>query len=537
MSGTADYRYTYLGTTERGKTKSALVRIEGTVRGKIGAGKDLAGRVTGEAEVDLATGTVVSADVTVSADADTKTLRGSPLKVSGTSVGQLRRGDLIPAGPIATAPDPVASTVEPTPAPAGRPFDPAPTRPVPIPGRPFNPDPNPAKPKEPAAPLKTVGTTPEAKSVSGKLTGTAVTAGDLSATKYSIGSGSGPACLTWTADGTGFYHLDGTGTVRRISYPGFEKEAELVTDRPSQWLCLSAAGVLLTVGDVRTEAWVLDPKTLKVLQRIPLGSAKRAVSAPTLKYGYAAVEADFRNSEVHVLDLTAGKDVKTVSREELGGKGMIGFDHMLCTPDGKYLFATGGIEQVHRYKLDGESVTFEDSSPRLIQGAFSGLYVGASFVAAPAGGGNYGIGGTHKPYSTYVFDPKDVKLPVASLLSGAYPKVIAYDETAKLFYAQNRETPLIVFNENGVKKGEYAFAGGGSDSRQFLPHKDGRKLLVLGGEESGIGRPPGINPRPQLNRPGTKPPAKPPAKPAEAPKPADAGPVGPSVFAVELPNK
>jgi hypothetical protein len=485
----------------------------------------------------LATGTVVSADVTVSADADTKTLRGSPLKVSGTSVVQLRRGDLIPAGPIATAPDPVASTVEPTPAPAGRPFDPAPTRPVPIPGRPFNPDPNPAKPKEPAVPLKTVGTTPEAKSVSGKLTGTAVTAGDLSVTKYPIGSGSGPACLTWTADGTGFYHLDGTGTVRRISYPGFDKEAELVTERPSQWLCLSAAGVLLTVGDVRTEAWVLDPKTLKVLQRIPLGSAKRAVSAPAIKFGYAAAEADFRTFTIHVLDLSTGKDVKTISREELGGKGMIGFDGPLCTPDGKYLFASGGIEQVHRYKLDGEAVTFEESSPRLIQGAATGIYVGASFVAAPSGGGNYGIGGAYKPYSTYVFDPKDLKLPVASLASGAYPRVIAYDETAKLFYAQNREKLLIVFNENGVKQTEYALAGRGSESRQFLPHKDGRKLLVLGQEDSGIGRPPGINPRPQPTRPGTKPPAKPPAKPAETPKPDDAGPAGPAVFAVELPNK
>jgi S1-C subfamily serine protease len=98
MTGLADYRYTYLGTTERNGKKVLFVRIEGTIRGKVGAGSDIGGSIDGRAEIDPATGEATYSDVTLKADADI-TFRKETLKTMGTLQVQCRRGDLPPPTP------------------------------------------------------------------------------------------------------------------------------------------------------------------------------------------------------------------------------------------------------------------------------------------------------------------------------------------------------------------------------------------------------------------------------------------------------
>jgi hypothetical protein len=94
MSGVADYRYTYLGMSERNGKRVAFVQVDGTIRGRTGDGLDVGGRLDGRAEIDPATGEAVYSDVTLKADADLLTRQKTVLKVIGTLTVQQRRGDL-----------------------------------------------------------------------------------------------------------------------------------------------------------------------------------------------------------------------------------------------------------------------------------------------------------------------------------------------------------------------------------------------------------------------------------------------------------
>ena len=328
------------------------------------------------------------------------------------------------------------------------------------------------------------GSVPEPK-LTGKLTTAAADAGDLKATKIMTGAPDErpggyypPACMTWTPDAKAFYHLDAAGTVRRITYPELKEDAALATGRKCGWMSLSKVGPVVTVTDAQ-EAWVLDPATLKVTARIPIAKAKAVAATPTSEFGFAA-EADFRQSTLTVLDLKAGKLLKQLTTADLGGRGLVGLEYPTFSPDGKYLFTSGGLEQVYRFKVDGQALRLQEAGPRIIQGAYLGLSVGADYVAAPSGGGNYGIGADRPGYGTFVFAHGDLKKPVLSLKSGAYPQAVGFDPAAGLFYAHNSSSQLIVFNKEGIKLKEYAI-GQERLTRvgQFLVHPTGGKVLIV----------------------------------------------------------
>jgi hypothetical protein len=75
--------YTYRGVQVRGGKEVVLVRIEGTVKGRRGAGADVGGSVTGGAVIDPETGVVLHADAAVKADVDFAMAR-KPAKAVGT---------------------------------------------------------------------------------------------------------------------------------------------------------------------------------------------------------------------------------------------------------------------------------------------------------------------------------------------------------------------------------------------------------------------------------------------------------------------
>ena len=61
---------------------------------------------------------------------------------------------------------------------------------------------------------------------------------------------------------------------------------------------------------------------------------------------------------------------------------------------------------------------------------------------------------------------------------------VGFDKPAGLFYAQNSNKQLIIFDKDANKLKEYSRApGAGIDVRQFLVHPEGRKVLVLTGKE------------------------------------------------------
>src|SRR5205823_6434182 len=112
------------------------------------------------------------------------------------------------------------------------------------------------------------------------------------------------------------------------------------------------------------EVWVVDPATLRVKSKIAVDSVTRAVSSPALSLAFAT--GDQRGPGVHlaVVNLKTGKVARQYTPQDFDGE-MVGFAHIDVTPDGKYLFSQGGIEQLQRYRIKGDKVALEESSERI----------------------------------------------------------------------------------------------------------------------------------------------------------------------------
>jgi S1-C subfamily serine protease len=91
--GLADVTYTYLGTRKVGDRSEALISLAGTIRSPKGKGLAMAGRMTGDADVDVTTGRVNSAQVLLDVDMDAGEGRRTA-KVSGALEVRLRRTPL-----------------------------------------------------------------------------------------------------------------------------------------------------------------------------------------------------------------------------------------------------------------------------------------------------------------------------------------------------------------------------------------------------------------------------------------------------------
>ncbi len=308
--------------------------------------------------------------------------------------------------------------------------------------------------------------------------------GGLMVKELSIGSGPAPGCLCWTADGRAFYHLDGTGVIRRVEFESFTEQASYDAGGKCSWLSLSAEGVVLTVPDEQ-ELRLLDPTTLKPVRKVAIAKAKRAVSAPGSRYAYAA-ESNLGQGLLSVIDLKAGEIVAQYRTGDFRTP-LMGFDNPVLSADGRRLFTTG-MESICRFGVSGAAVRFEDESPRLIQGRFAGLCLSpdGQFICAPSGGGNYNVEGEQRGnYITYVYRSGSLKKSILTLHQGAYPSAVGYDLRSGLIYGQNFDNQLIVFNSKGIKLKEHNLAGGRRAAgfvKQFLVHPSGRKVLVLADE-------------------------------------------------------
>src|SRR5262249_28593604 len=111
------------------------------------------------------------------------------------------------------------------------------------------------------------------------------------------------------------------------------------------WLDTSKEGLVLTVSGAQ-EVWVLDPKTFKVKHKIDAPGVTRAVSSPQL-----SVALSCNRDELRVLDLKKGAEVKKYKARDLGN--LVAFLMPVVTPDGKYLFAQGWLEQLQCFTIKG----------------------------------------------------------------------------------------------------------------------------------------------------------------------------------------
>jgi hypothetical protein len=273
-------------------------------------------------------------------------------------------------------------------------------------------------------------------------------------------------CMCWADDkGTAFWALDPVGTIRRLSFPDLKETHTIELGKKCSWLNPSAEGLVVSVSELQ-EVWLLDPDKFTVKQRIAVSGLKRAASALSLSTAFAS-----NGKELYQVDLKTGK-AALYSGE---GPKFHGYADPVVSPDGKYLFTSGGFEQMNRFGIKDGKATFDQSSPRIAQGRVDiGVQVSpdSKFVTLPSYAGNYGAG---KYGNVFVYPVENIERAEVTLeFDGPSGMAISADPASGKFYAKG----LLVFDKEGKREKEYKLDAG--DVKQMLVHPQGGKLLLLG---------------------------------------------------------
>src|SRR5262249_48919282 len=129
-----------------------------------------------------------------------------------------------------------------------------------------------------------------------------------------------------------------------------------------------------------------------------------------------------------------------------------GYLNPVVSPDGKYLFAAGSFEQMHRFGIRDGRAQFEQSSPRIAQGRVDiGIQVSpdSKFVTLPCYAGNYRGG---KYGNIFVSPVENIERAEVTLeFGGPGGMAISAAPASGKFYSQG----LLVFNKEGQREREY----------------------------------------------------------------------------------
>jgi hypothetical protein len=306
---------------------------------------------------------------------------------------------------------------------------------------------------------------------------------DLDVTSLGTRSDDVLPCAVWSADGQSFFLVSrNEGLLRRVATDGLIETARLEIDRPCTWLSLSSAGLLVSVSNPQ-EAWLVKPDSLAVIGKIDTPGATRVVSSVGSILAFATPQRPRGGDcgQIEILDLVEGRSLGVVKSTEFKN---VGFGFTSLSPDGKFLYTAGGIEAIHRFRVEDGKLAHDGSGARIGQNTQDLVLSGdGTLLALPSGGGNYVPNDLHPPqrYGTYLYKPGDLDRPVGVIESGAYPRAIGFDTRKDRVYAQNHEFDLIVFTTGGMKLQSYRLGkkrtsiGG---PVKFVVHPDGGKFLV-----------------------------------------------------------
>lgn len=288
---------------------------------------------------------------------------------------------------------------------------------------------------------------------------------DLQVTPIKVRANVAP-CMCWADDkGSACWMLDPAGTVLRVSFPDLKETHAIELGRKCSWLSPSAEGLVVSVAEVQ-EVWLLDPARFTVKHKIAVPGLRRAASAPSLSTAFAS-----NGRELYVVDLKKGK----AARFSGEGPKFPGYANPVVSPDGKYLFTSGGLENMHRFGIRNGKAVFEQSSPRISQGRVDiGIQVSpdSKFVTLPSYAGNYGAGSYG---NVFVYPVENIERAEVTLeFGGPCGMAISADPASGKFYANG----LLVFDKEGKREKEYKLDAG--DIKQMLVHPQGGKLLLLG---------------------------------------------------------
>jgi hypothetical protein len=322
---------------------------------------------------------------------------------------------------------------------------------------------------------------PAPKEVNQALKGETANAGGFSVTELKVPADNLVPRMLWAdAAGSAVILVEKSGLVRRVTVPAFAETLRVDLQRKCSGAALSAEGLLLALPNEQ-QVWVLDPAKLTVKRKIAVTSVSDVAASPKTAVG-VAVGAKV----LHTLDLKKGKATPFQPGPQVTVKD---YENPVMTADGAFVLARGSNgNAILRFKLTKAGALVADAmSEEVGTGVIhNGLQVSpdGKLVCLPSGGGNTrGLKGHPEvgTYATYVYPIGTLNKPAFVLEAGGYPSAVGFDPAAKLVYAQNVDFPLIAFSMTGVKKKEFGFdtADRAASVRQFLPHPDGSKLLVL----------------------------------------------------------
>lgn len=286
-----------------------------------------------------------------------------------------------------------------------------------------------------------------------------------------VAAGDIPRCILWDAEGKHFYCLEGSkGIIKKFALGGLKEVAKGELETPCKWMSWSAEGLVLA-AQATQEVLIVDAQELKIKRKVSAPKVKSVASAPNLSFAFADC-----GDLLSVLDLKKGELVRQYKGGDFGAKFGVGFLQTTCTPDGKYLFTRGGIEQLHRFRIDKDALVFEQSSERIAQnGQCIEVSLDSKWVSLPSGGGNYNAGAS---YSTIVYSVENIATGAVTVTGGAYPRAMGFDPKLNYAYTMNHDHQLVIFTMKGLKLKEYNIRNGG-ETKQILAHPDGNGVLLL----------------------------------------------------------
>ena len=275
-------------------------------------------------------------------------------------------------------------------------------------------------------------------------------------------------CMLWAADGKSFYTVEMSGVVRRIGGTDLVEQQKAELGAVCSWMTMSAEGLVVAVAGAQ-EIAILDPDTLQTKKKIGVPSVDRITSSPKLSVAFAVSKGN--DALVSAVDLKAGRIAKQFDNNELGRVGALRFP--IVSPDGKYLFAQSGIEQLHRFRIDGTNLTHEQGSPRI---AANGQTVEVSpdskLVCLPSGGGN-GPG-----YVTNIYAVENLKTPAVVIKGGAYPRAMGFNPKQGLILSQSHDKQLIVFDNAGIRLKDFSIPRE-RETRKIVASPESGLVLIL----------------------------------------------------------
>lgn len=287
----------------------------------------------------------------------------------------------------------------------------------------------------------------------------------------------------WVAEGGAILSLTRSGLLQRLGYPDLKEQLRLDLKQECTGLAVCKYGLLLTLEQLQ-ELWLVNPETFDVVRRFGVGQLLKAHTGPNLDVAYVfsrvsdkpwgksslPFQVNLKDGSIAALTVEGGQDAALPP-------GWTTWLDAVVSPDGKWLIADS--RKLLRYCINGTVLSLvERTQEDLGSGKKHGICLSpdGQWVCSPSGGGLSRIG-----YATHVYRTADLSRPAFLLKFEAYPQLVGFDPVGQRLFSQSREGALLLFDENGTKRGEYKLPilRGFSEVRQYVAHPTNRRSLLV----------------------------------------------------------